>query len=167
MPAPSWPRIEGNRPSGSAPESVNSSVWQIPVALISTSASPARGPSSSTVSIASGAPALCATAALTFMNASFELTCGGASILSGMQNAYRGRFAPSPTGPLHFGSLVAAVGSYLDARVNRGAWLVRVEDLDPPRVVRGAADDILRTLEACGMEWEGHVAYQSARADEY
>src|SRR4029453_9340384 len=72
MPAPSWPRIAGNRPSGSAPERVNSSVWQMPVALISTSTSPAFGPASWTVSIVKGAPALCATAARTSMVYSLE-----------------------------------------------------------------------------------------------
>jgi glutamyl-Q tRNA(Asp) synthetase len=79
----------------------------------------------------------------------------------------RGRFAPSPTGPLHFGSLVAAVGSYLSARAQGGEWLVRMEDLDPPREVKGAADDILRTLEAYGFEWDGAVLYQSRRRDAY
>ncbi|WP_196428357.1 tRNA glutamyl-Q(34) synthetase GluQRS [Neisseria polysaccharea] len=76
---------------------------------------------------------------------------------------YTGRFAPSPTGLLHIGSLLTAVASYADARSNGGKWLVRMEDLDPPREMSGAASHILHTLEAFGFEWDGEVAYQSRR----
>lgn len=78
-----------------------------------------------------------------------------------------GRFAPSPTGDLHLGSLLAAAGSYLDARQAGGRWLLRIEDLDAPRVIAGAESRILHTLEACGFEWDGEILRQSTRRDAY
>ncbi|WP_417349526.1 tRNA glutamyl-Q(34) synthetase GluQRS [Ferrimonas sp.] len=80
---------------------------------------------------------------------------------------YIGRFAPSPSGPLHFGSLVAALGSWLRARSQKGQWLLRMEDIDPPREMAGAADDILRTLERFALTWDGEVLYQSQRHQAY
>lgn len=83
------------------------------------------------------------------------------------RSPYRGRFAPSPTGPLHFGSLVAAIGSFLEARARAGEWVVRIEDIDPPREPAGAADEILRVLDAFGLHWDGAVTYQSHRYAAY
>src|SRR5215469_14504429 len=80
---------------------------------------------------------------------------------------YIGRFAPSPTGSLHLGSLLAAVGSFIDARSRGGRWLVRIEDLDSTRVVRGSADEMLRTLERFGLLWDDAVEYQSRRTHLY
>ena len=80
---------------------------------------------------------------------------------------YRGRFAPSPTGPLHFGSLIAAVGSYLEAKSQAGEWLVRMEDLDPPRCMQGADQRIINSLAAYGFEWDGEIVWQSQRFELY
>jgi glutamyl-Q tRNA(Asp) synthetase len=81
--------------------------------------------------------------------------------------AYTGRFAPSPTGPLHFGSLIAALASYLHARAQQGRWLLRMEDVDEPRNQANAADNILRTLDNYGFQWDGDILYQTQRKDAY
>jgi glutamyl-Q tRNA(Asp) synthetase len=82
-------------------------------------------------------------------------------MLTSESAAYVGRFAPSPTGPLHFGSLVAAVASYLQAKARAGQWLLRIEDIDPPREQSGATEAILNALERYGFEWHGDIIYQS------
>lgn len=81
--------------------------------------------------------------------------------------SYIGRFAPSPTGPVHFGTLIAAVGSYLQAKKNQGKWLLRMEDVDITRKIDGADTDILHTLESFGFEWDGAIIYQSKQTEYY
>lgn len=102
--------------------------------------------------------------ALRRKNVASSLSASSATGTIATDSAYIGRFAPSPTGPLHFGSLVAAVASYLQARAHNGLWLLRVEDIDPPREQAGATDLILRALEIYGFEWDGDVHYQSGSA---
>ncbi len=87
--------------------------------------------------------------------------------MSTEKTKYRGRFAPSPTGPVHFGTLVAAVGSYLQAKKNKGEWLIRIEDVDITRAIEGEDINILNTLESFSFEWDGEIIYQSQQTHHY
>ena len=89
------------------------------------------------------------------------------SATAGSTSMYIGRFAPSPTGELHFGSLLAALASYLDAKSNAGIWLLRIDDLDPPREIPGASSKIISTLETFGLLWDREIVYQSQRYSHY
>ena len=82
-------------------------------------------------------------------------------------HAYVGRFAPSPTGALHAGSVVTALASWLDARAHHGQWLLRIEDIDPPREIQGAAAQIIQALRALGLHWDGQVSFQSSNSARY
>lgn len=95
------------------------------------------------------------------------LVAPGESASTDVKPGYVGRFAPSPTGSLHFGSLLAALASFLDARAHHGRWLLRMEDLDPSREPAGAAQQILQTLDAFALHWDGEVIYQSDRLTQY
>ncbi len=98
---------------------------------------------------------------------SFFMSVLNTNSITNNAKPYVGRFAPSPSGPLHFGSLVAAVASYLCARKNNGKWLLRIEDVDSTRVKEGATQSIIETLDAYDFEWDGEVVYQSRRSDVY
>ena len=92
---------------------------------------------------------------------------GSSQVWHALNTPYKGRFAPSPTGPLHLGSLTTALGSWLDAKAHGGQWIVRMEDVDTPRTIAGSDQIILQQLKACGLEWDEEVEYQSKRTEIY